>query len=66
MSIALTEIKQMNEVKIIVANKKNISTKYLEQLFALQQLEQEEKWGMLPSEIELFRKRWNARNENRI
>ena len=51
----------MNKIKIIVGNKEDIPTKYLEQLFALQQREEEEKWGILPSEIELFRKKWKVR-----
>ncbi|MHA1552656.1 MAG: GNAT family N-acetyltransferase [Candidatus Heimdallarchaeaceae archaeon] len=51
----------MNNVKVLVGNKEDIPTKYLEQLFALQQQEEEEKWGILPSEIELFRKKWKVR-----
>lgn len=51
----------MNNIKILVGNKEDIPTKYLEQLFALQQQEEEEKWGILPSEIELFRKKWKVR-----
>ncbi|GAH78399.1 unnamed protein product, partial [marine sediment metagenome] len=51
----------MSNVKIIVGEREDIPTKYLEQLFALQQQEEEEKWGILPSEIELFRKKWKVR-----
>ncbi len=51
----------MNKPKILVGDKEDIPTKYLEQLFALQQLAEEEKWGLLPSEIELFRKKWYTR-----
>ncbi len=51
----------MHDIKILVGNREDIPTKYLEQLFALQQLEEEEKWGILPSEIELFRKKWKVR-----
>lgn len=51
----------MNEFKIIVGSKKDIPSKYLEQLFALQQQEEEEKWRIIPSEIELSRRKWNTR-----
>ncbi|MBY9001625.1 MAG: GNAT family N-acetyltransferase [Candidatus Heimdallarchaeota archaeon] len=51
----------MKNIRILVGNREDIPVKYLEQLFALQQQEQEAKWGILPSEIELFRKKWNTR-----
>ena len=52
----------MNKIKILSGNKEDIPTRYLEQLFALHQQEQEEKWGISSPEIELFRKFWKSRD----